>query len=861
MPGPESNPQSGDDHSQEDGQESTSAAADEPAFCAQPTDAPSKLIMTEMLKSIYEYYSLEGQTLTRPRLTSTRFQRMALDAALLDGNLTSAKVDIVFHRTCKGTAHMSQAHFMDAVVRLAAIKFPEMERLKAVFKLYKEHLSSFSGGSLSSGPVADLPEDAIAVVVAARHSLRVLYEGYFPEEVQKQESLAARRREKLQGSVCHNAAGTGVKIRAADRILDAQAAFCEMCGNFELTPPADSEGVKKRVAAPVQRSETRQSLMPKSTAAAVYREVSKTRNIPQYISEPILGDSEPLGVQFTYVHFAVALLLLAQKCFGTTTAEGILRLFHWMDSSTGRFLFSSRSAGLHHNGSGIGVRLVPDEASLPKDLQAMLGMIRSCGTSRPSSSYASSAVDGSKADARTNASSSAAQSRRSSSASGPGLAQGRSTAEKEFQRDLRKLPAAARKSMLQTFGYYAAAGDPLNRNHLSSQKFHRFLRDTGLVATEQGKAKEVFAPPRRWSVGSITSAASTSRSALNASSSASTDTTVDSRRSSFQVSLSVSPAKKGTASGQEDAMNPCIGLPLRVFARPPLTVVQADLIFVQAIRSNGAAETAGANKGKKVGASRMTLDGFMRALTDIAKRTESPQTSRVEALEALCEKVLDPLTEAVIGDSDDSDVAAAAAALAAEDETANLLQQSEDAITRVFNHYVHGEAGAQAHWAPECMAKFAQDFELNVDFCPMVLQRIFRDSVHHGHLSGTRVSVGATEDRMTVAGFRLALIMCALKDAVLLKTSGHIKVVRFFKRLNHQFATSNHLRCAIRGDRGAPIVGQLFPLGEHAAVAAEAASGGGQAGPEQQAPGCTLLERPRQGRHREEEQLWKDLMQ
>ncbi|CAE7366023.1 unnamed protein product [Symbiodinium pilosum] len=68
-----------------------------------------------------------------------------MDAALLDERLTPAKVDVTFSRVCGSSPHMLLKQFRDAMVRLAAIKYPSLPRTEAVMQLFHKHLATFQG--------------------------------------------------------------------------------------------------------------------------------------------------------------------------------------------------------------------------------------------------------------------------------------------------------------------------------------------------------------------------------------------------------------------------------------------------------------------------------------------------------------------------------------------------------------------------------------------------------------------------------------------------------------------------------------------------------------------------------------------
>eukprot|EP00435_Cladocopium_sp_Y103_P030228 s1973_g7.t1 len=82
--------------------------------------------------------------LQEPRLTNAKFTRIVMDAALVDEKLTAAKVDVTFSRVCGNSPYMTLANFRDAMVRLAAIKYPQLGRTEAVLEVFK-NLATFQG--------------------------------------------------------------------------------------------------------------------------------------------------------------------------------------------------------------------------------------------------------------------------------------------------------------------------------------------------------------------------------------------------------------------------------------------------------------------------------------------------------------------------------------------------------------------------------------------------------------------------------------------------------------------------------------------------------------------------------------------
>lgn len=703
----------------------------------------------EVLCNIFSYYngasgcasaSMSYQALSEPLLTSMRFQRMALDAQIVDETLTTAKVDLIFHKVCGISPHMNRTQFLDAMVRMSAAKYPGLPNNEAVLQMFNDHLKSFSG--MPSGAIGGLDDASLAIVAAARISLQILYEGYYAAELRpaNQKSASASQSE-------------------------TQNAFVKMLTDFEVLP----------------------ELLPKSHAFAVLREVARAKDFQSSVREAILGQGLhcALGRNFTYVHFAVALILVARKCFGDEGVGPVLRLFEWMDSSKGRLSFASLHPGLLKHGTA-NFRIAPEKASAPPSAERRgsgLGRRGSNRTSPNAMVFSDQAVHSEAGDGRIPAAGQVAAVELSSASAGIDRS------------ELRRL-------ILQVFGHYAAIGDPLNRTNLSSLKFMRFLRDCGLVGSESresGSTKDhEFSPAERMrssrslSVGSIRSTGSM-RSAGSGAGTSGRRGTVQAnqgrpRNASFisQPRFSVSAAKPvGSDSG----------LPLRVFPVPIFTQVEADLIFVTASRKDsdsGRSGPAGAVKrtssvgalgrrGSGMAAKRqhhhLTPDLFIVALQDIALRCFPAMPE--EALETFGERILQPLSETLL-EVKGQDVSSAAAVMA-EPDTAALLEQCQPGLEQIYAHYAIEHAGRKPQWTSEALCRFAEEFSLIDEVSQLPLQKIFRDCTHYESLAGKGVA-----GEMSFSSFQLALLMISQKIYVGVQRSlpPLDRVIHLFQRLN-----------------------------------------------------------------------------
>jgi len=696
-----------------------------------------------------------------------RFQRMALDANLIDETLTNAKVDLIFHKVCGVSPHMSLTQFLDAIVRMSATKYPSLPRNEAVLRLFNEHLASFSGTQTAT--VEGLDDASVAAVGSARGPLQTLYEGYFVGECRQisQKSASASQSE-------------------------TQSAFVKVMTDFEVLP----------------------ELLPKSMAFAVFREVARARDFPVSIREAVVGEAPVLGRNFTYVHFAAAVILVAKRCFGDDGGTAVLRLFDWMDSSKGRLVFASQHPGNMKSGTA-NFRILPEKAaaSLNSERRGAGSARRGSGTgqaarrssgARPSSEPSSGASPASEAVGIRPA---------SDPAEGQTAAIVEMSPAPEGLSDDRlvQIKPELRRLVLQIFGHYAAIGDPLNRTNLSTLKFMRFLRDCGLVGCERpaSASKELeFSPADRMmrssrsnSTPNLARPKSGSDPAGIPGSPAGVPAAHSGRRGTTQVAQGrprQSPANVAGRSSQRftiSASKPLrspgadgseSGLPLRVFPVPLLTQVEADLIFVSASRVDSA--TGKPSTGKRILASKrgsltaakrhhLPPEGFLHALQGVALRC-FPATPE-DSLENFGERILLPLSETLL-EVKGQDVSFAAE-LMADPETVALLERCQPGLEQIYSHYAQEHAGRPAHWSSEAMSRFAEDFDLLSEVSHLPLQKIFRDCTHYESLAGK-----GADGEMSYGTFQLALLMIAHKVHVAPYQGMQPldRIINLFQRLN-----------------------------------------------------------------------------
>lgn len=366
------------------------------------------------------------------------------------------------------------------------------------------------------------------------------------------------------------------------------------------------------------------------------------------------------------------------------------------------------------------------------------------------------------------------------------------------------LPESYERLVAQVFGYYAALGDPLNRAHISTLKFSRFLRDCGLLpcdpqgavsfqverAAEGGLRR--YGPGGRTSISKAPTGSRGERLRVSVSSSPSGPQAsaggypskdaappgglqAGGRRASFTVSahrqggalrgsdlVSNSPGMGGLRRGSQTSSAP--GLPLRYFPAPPLQQVDVDLIFLQATQD--ARPAAEGNEGislvqkagfvyKSEGPSgagwypnkktqrrhHMTAGAFEHALLDIALRV-FPGRQPEEGITELCEKILIPLSERLVEVSG-VDVSAAAITMA-DPEMMEVFGRAQPGLEKIFLYYADRVKAPNAppFWAAECFLRFAADFEITLELAHLPLQRIFHDCVHLEGASGQAPPAG-----------------------------------------------------------------------------------------------------------------------
>ena len=78
----------------------------------------------ETLKQIFLNYSVSGKS-NQNYLTAIKFKKLLTDAEILDRNLTSKDIDILFCSETRHQSHMSYDTFTNVLPKLASLKYGE----------------------------------------------------------------------------------------------------------------------------------------------------------------------------------------------------------------------------------------------------------------------------------------------------------------------------------------------------------------------------------------------------------------------------------------------------------------------------------------------------------------------------------------------------------------------------------------------------------------------------------------------------------------------------------------------------------------------------------------------------------------
>jgi len=220
-------------------------------------------------------------------------------------------------------------------------------------------------------------------------------------------------------------------------------------------------------------------------------------------------------------------------------------------------------------------------------------------------------------------------------------------------------------------------------------------------------------------------------------------------------------------------------LPLRVFPSPPLTQVQVDLMFAQAMCIPGKEEAGSANSARA--RNKLTKDAFAWLLLEIAARCMA-ECSAQAALASFVRDVLDPLLEILESSDKDTDVSAAAEVLddpyGGSTPTPEVLDHCKAGLDQLFKMYSQMDIKFGHHWSVQSLTKFAKQFHLGPEFTTRALQRICTECAR------LRPSSSCGSMKLNYEGYRLALIIMSQKFRAADGGSPHEKVKRFLQQLN-----------------------------------------------------------------------------
>ncbi|KAF4674400.1 hypothetical protein FOL47_009309 [Perkinsus chesapeaki] len=397
------------------------------------------------LLGIFEYYSTPSSQPGERMVRASKLRRMCLDSGIVSDDqksVTDVRVDLIFTRIHsagdQAVQGLNKRQFMDAVVALAEEKYQTGNSAASLARLYADHLSSFS-------PADDAGTEREGAVEAAGGEEQT--DGGPSCEV-----LTSRKR------------GADEEVT---RVLDAcrPSLMRLYCGYFPMElhgedPERDKSAAATHTLYGYSQKQLSQVfidfelcpvILPKSQIFQVFRNVMKDEKIAEAAERSIgLG-----GRYFTYTHFEAALLRTARALFvdldivtgaptsAQTDAARLIRLFDRMDQSRGRVRFASLP--MIARASSQPLRLLPpdfDRTSLsfksrPKSAVKMVSRALRSDT----------VVTDDCSDVSTNI----------------------------------ELPEQEDDLVTSVFSYYVMLGNPLNRTQLGTAKFHRFLRDAGLM--------------------------------------------------------------------------------------------------------------------------------------------------------------------------------------------------------------------------------------------------------------------------------------------------------------------------------------------------------------------------------------------
>jgi len=294
-----------------------------------------------------------------------------------------------------------------------------------------------------------------------------------------------------------------------------------------------------------------------------------------------------------------------------------------------------------------------------------------------------------------------------------------------------------RTLLLQIFNHYLGPGGVAVGKGLCLTQFRRFLRDCGLLGTDEAPA---LAPRFRG------------------------------------LGIERETAGSGTNAAHHTGVEPA------------LTRAEGDFMLVRAAAATGEAQ------GQRL----LTVEAFFKALQHIADHCFPVQggLSRAEAFDCLCDRVLAPLRARFPAGRDVLD----AVALLADAEMASLLSRSQPGLAKVFAKHATGvrapEPYRRGHWTAQAFTRFASEADLVADLSRAALHRLFGESVAYEVESGR----GAKE-RMSFSGFQLALVVISERVHARMRDTPLDRLALILVRLSHMPGGPRELRASARATK------------------------------------------------------------
>jgi len=108
-----------------------------------------------ILRSLFDHYALHGNRMSNDNLKSQKFCRMMIDAGLIDYDIPPTQMagsrrkstvdqikkrfDLIFCSVNRNQANMDFEHFLQAVVKVAEFRFPEMSSAQGLKAILDNH--------------------------------------------------------------------------------------------------------------------------------------------------------------------------------------------------------------------------------------------------------------------------------------------------------------------------------------------------------------------------------------------------------------------------------------------------------------------------------------------------------------------------------------------------------------------------------------------------------------------------------------------------------------------------------------------------------------------------------------------------